>query len=222
MSEATLHILLEDNHLLAVAKPAGMLSMGDDTGDDSVADQAKQYLKRKYNKPGNVFLGVVHRLDRPVSGVLLFARTSKAASRLSDQFRRGAVSKRYVAVVEGQVRESAGLLTDWLHKDREKNHVSVVTKAVRDAKECRLEYQVLSCDKSSTTVGLRPLTGRSHQIRVQLANQGHPIVGDLRYGADDPLGHRILLHAQQLEFEHPTQKTRIVVEAPTPADFQRN
>lgn len=214
-----LEILFEDNHCLAVLKPAGLLTMGDETGDDSAADLARQYLKDKYARPGNVFLGVVHRLDRPVSGVLLFARTSKAASRLSDQFRRNAIRKKYIAVVEGCMSESAGLLTDWLSKDRERNHVSIVPKARRGAKECRLEYYVETIRDDETVVRLSPLTGRSHQIRVQLANQGHPIVGDLRYGAEDELGHRIMLHAQTLEFEHPTKKTRVVVESEVPAEF---
>jgi 23S rRNA pseudouridine1911/1915/1917 synthase len=216
----SLQILFEDNHCLAILKPAGLLTMGDDTGDDSAADLARRYLKDRYNKPGNVFLGVVHRLDRPVSGVLLFARTSKAASRLSDQFRRNTVRKHYMAVVEGRMSESAGLLTDWLSKDRERNHVSIVPKARRGAKECRLEYYVESIRDNETIVRLCPLTGRSHQIRVQLANQGHPIVGDLRYGAEDELGQRIMLHAQTLEFEHPTKKIPIVVESMLPAEFE--
>jgi len=216
----SLQILFEDNHCLAVLKPAGLLTMGDDTGDASAADMAREYLKDKYNKPGNVYLGVVHRLDRPVSGVLLFARTSKAASRLSDQFRRHAVRKEYVALVEGCMAESAGLLTDWLLKDRDRNHVSVVPKARQGAKECRLEYTAESLRDNETVVRLCPLTGRSHQIRVQLANQGHPIVGDVRYGAADQLGHRIMLHAQTLEFEHPTKKMPVVIESQVPTAFK--
>ncbi len=205
MNRRPLDILFEDNHCLAVSKPPGLLTMGDETGDASAADLARDYLKREYNKPGNVFLGVVHRLDRPVSGALLFARTSKAAARLSDQFRRGAVRKTYVAVVEGTVRPAEGTREDWLAKDRQRNHVSVVSRSAPGARHCRLRYRVLD------TAGGRSL--------VQMAAFGHPIVGDLRYGAQDALGHQILLHAASLEFIHPTLKTDTCVECPLPDSF---
>lgn len=207
-------ILYEDNHLLAVLKSAGVLTMGDDTGDETMADIAREYLRVRYNKPGNVFLGVVHRLDRPVSGVLLFARTSKAASRLSDQFRKGSVRKLYHAVVDGPVREPEATLTDWLIKDSDSNFVRNVSKSTPGAKESILKYRVLSSDGAQTHLEVEPLTGRSHQIRVQLASRGMPVIGDVKYGSNTELGHEILLHAKSLEFDHPTKKNRVNVTAP--------
>ncbi len=220
MTHAAPDILLEDNHCLAIAKPAGLLTMSDDTGDETASDLARSYLREKYRKPGNVFLGVVHRLDRPVSGALLFARTSKAASRLSDQFRRGAVRKTYLAAVEGRINAGGGELIDWLSKDRSRNHVQVVQSTVPGARECRLRYRVIETGEDQTLLEICPLTGRSHQIRVQLANLGHPIVGDLRYGARDALGARIMLHAARLEFIHPTLKTDVKVECHLPDEFE--
>ncbi|MCH2201411.1 MAG: RNA pseudouridine synthase [Fuerstiella sp.] len=213
-------VLLEDNHCLAIAKPAGLLTMGDDTGDMSAADLAKEYLRQKYAKPGNVFLGVVHRLDRPVSGTLLFARTSKAASRLSDQFRRGIVRKTYIARVEGDVKSENGERVDWLLKDKQRNHVSVVPAATKGARECRLRYRVIKTVRKSTLVEIHPLTGRSHQIRVQLAHMGHPVAGDVRYGAIDKLGSRIMLHAARLEFIHPTLRKDIVIDCHLSKEFE--
>lgn len=219
MNSESPQVLLEDNHLLAINKPAGLLTMGDETGDETAADIARHYLKQRYSKPGNVFLGVVHRLDRPVSGTLLFARTSKAASRLSDQFRRGVVRKTYLAMVEGRVGTSSGELVDWLSKDRSRNHVSVVARTASEARECRLKYRVVDAGDDRTLVEICPLTGRSHQIRVQLAHLGHPIVGDLKYGANDALGACIMLHAARLEFIHPTLKTEVQVESHLPDEF---
>ena len=209
-------VLYQDNHLLALNKPSGMLTMGDDTGDVTMVDVAREYLRIKYRKPGNVFVGVVHRLDRPVSGVLLFARTSKAASRLSDQFRRNAVHKTYRAVVAGSVGEDAAELTDWLLKNRQSNIVSVVPKGTHGAQMCSLRYRVVRVQGHLLHLDVEPLTGRSHQIRVQLASQGLPIVGDVKYGSAIRRGGRISLHAGCLEFRHPTTKhpLRIVAESP--------
>ncbi len=206
-------VLYEDNHLLALLKPAGMLTMGDDTGDVTMVDVAREYLKEKYNKPGNVFVGVVHRLDRPVSGVLLFARTSKAASRLSDQFRRGAVRKLYHAVVEGQPKNAEGTLVDWLLKDRQENLVACVSEDTPGAQKSILNYKVTSRESGRVQLEIEPLTGRSHQIRVQLAAMGTPIVGDAKYGSTVRKGGRISLHAKSLEFDHPTTKERITIQA---------
>lgn len=219
MKNATLPVLLEDNHCLAVSKPAGLLTMADDTGDQSAADIAREYLRKRYAKPGNVYLSVVHRLDRPVSGALLFARTSKAASRLSDQFRRRSVQKTYLALVEGCVSRERGELVDWLSKDRSRNHVTVAESHDVGARECRLTYQVVERGAVRTLLEIRPQTGRSHQIRVQLANLGHPIAGDVRYGAKDRLGPRIMLHASRLEFSHPTLRTDVTIECHPPDVF---
>ena len=189
MKNVTPVVLLEDNHCFAISRP------------------------------GNVFLGVVHRLDRPVSGTLLFARTSKAASRLSDQFRRGAVRKTYIALVEGCVSAASGELVDWLTKDRPRNHVTVAASSATGARECRLAYRIIETGSSRSLLEICPLTGRSHQIRVQLANLGHPIVGDVRYGAEDRLGSRIMLHAARLEFTHPTLKADMTIECHPPDAF---
>ena len=210
-------ILYEDNHLLAVCKPAGQLSMGDTTGDWTAVDDAADYIKRKYNKPGNVFVGVVHRLDRPVTGVLLFARTSKAAGRLSDQFRRGTVTKKYLAVVQGHPKNEA-TLHDWLLKDRTENRSSVVEESTTGAKRCELSYRLVARSNQGFTKGLSllevsPATGRSHQIRVQLASRGLAIVGDLKYGAGAGLDDRILLHATRLEIEHPVRREPLILES---------
>lgn len=219
MNNSSCRVLYEDNHLLAMLKPAGVLTMGDDTDDLTMVNIAADYLKHKYNKPGNVFVGVVHRLDRPVSGVLLFARTSKAASRLSDQFRRGSVKKIYRAVVTGRVPKPEDTLTDWLHKDREQNVVSVVGSGVPKAQKSILTYKVLKQVSNGIHLQIEPLTGRSHQIRVQLASRQMPINGDVKYGSSVRQGGRISLHAESLQFDHPTTKQQVVVTAEVPADL---
>ena len=221
MTDSQPTILYEDNHLLALLKPAGMLTMGDDTGDETMVDVAREYLRVKYNKPGNVFVGVVHRLDRPVSGVLLFARTSKAAARLSDQFRRGVVKKLYHAVVEGSPPDAAGTLVDWLLKDRQQNLVACVSENTPGGQKSILNYRVTSRESGRTHLEIEPLTGRSHQIRVQLASAGAPIIGDVKYGSRVKKGGRILLHAKSLEFDHPTKKDRVRIEAETDGDLSK-
>ena len=212
-------ILYEDNHLLALCKPAGVLTMGDDTGDVTMVDIARDYLRVKYAKPGNVFLGVVHRLDRPVSGVLLFARTSKAAARLSDQFRRNAVQKTYRAIVDGTSAASEVELTHWLLKDRNANVVSVVDEGVSGAKKCVLRYRVAQRQNGVLHLDIEPQTGRSHQIRVQLSACGLPIVGDGKYGSAIRRGGRISLHATRLEIQHPTLKQPLNITSAIPVDF---
>ncbi|MEP3479119.1 MAG: RluA family pseudouridine synthase [Fuerstiella sp.] len=214
-------VLYEDNHLLVVNKPAGILSMGDDTGDSTIAEMAARYLKVKYNKPGNVFVGVVHRLDRPVSGVLVLARTSKAASRLSDQFRKSVVKKTYTAIVEGTPQRAEATLTDYLLKDHRTNKVSVVSENQPGSKKSILRYAVQHHGSDQAVLGVYPETGRSHQIRVQLANCGHPIVGDTRYGSQAKTGGRIYLHASSIQVEHPTQKTQLQFDAKLPIEMQR-
>ena len=178
-----LTILYEDNHCLALFKTAGVLTAGDKTGDVSLLDLARQYIREKYHKPGNVYLGVVHRLDRPVSGVVLFARTSKAAARLSEQFRSGTVTKVYHALVEGCPKQTTGEWIDVLVKDRERNVVRTVPEGAAGARQAVLEYRVLRRTATRSLLEIRPRTGRAHQIRVQLAARGLPIVGDVKYGA---------------------------------------
>jgi 23S rRNA pseudouridine1911/1915/1917 synthase len=216
-----LDILFEDNHCLAVNKPAGLLAQGDATGDPSLVELVRDDLKRRYQKPGNVYVGLVHRLDRPVSGVVLLAKTSKGAARLSAQFREGTVEKVYLAVVEGRVTSDHGEWTDRLVKDASRNVVSVVQAG---GAEARLAFRVVGRSARTTTLELRPTTGRGHQLRVQLSSRGLPIVGDRKYGARSSLraqdgGPRIALHARRLTFTHPTTREVIVVEAPVPADW---
>ena len=216
-----LDVLFEDNHCLAVDKPAGLLTMGDSSGDPTLVDAARDYLKRKYNKPGNVFVGVVHRLDRPVSGVVLFARTSKGASRLSEQFRLRTVEKTYHALVEGNVSPPEGILRDRLVKDRARNVVAVVDEDDDDGQDCVLAYRRLRKSGRLTLVEIRPETGRSHQIRVQLSNHGWPIAGDKKYGSKIQVDGFIGLHAASLTFQHPTSKETITVSAEVPKAWSR-
>jgi 23S rRNA pseudouridine1911/1915/1917 synthase len=219
-----MEILYEDNHLLALNKPAGVLSQGDATGDESVVDWASQDLRRRYNKPGNVYVGLVHRLDRPVSGVIVLAKTSKAAARLSEQFRIGSVEKIYWAILEGRIAEEEGDWNDTLLKDEARNLVSVVPKGTLGGKEAGLAFRVLDRRAETSWIELRPTTGRSHQLRVQVASRGLPIVGDRKYGAKSILraldgGQRVALHARSLTFKHPTTKELLSVLAPVPADW---
>ncbi|MBV8077896.1 MAG: RluA family pseudouridine synthase [Planctomycetaceae bacterium] len=219
-----LEILFEDNHCLAVNKPAGLLTQGDATGEPTLLDPVRAYLKGRYHKPGNVYIGLVHRLDRPASGVVLLARTSKAAGRLSAQFRRGTVVKTYWAVVEGHCSADSGEWADRLIKDARRNVVRVAGRRTEGGLEALLAFRVLGRDRKTTTLELRPMTGRSHQLRVQLASRGLPIVGDRKYGASSQLlaidgRPRVALHARQLTFTHPTQGEAISVSAPVPADW---
>jgi 23S rRNA pseudouridine1911/1915/1917 synthase len=219
-----IEILFEDNHCLAVGKPAGLLTQGDRTGERNLLDLAREDIRVRFQKPGNVYLGLVHRLDQPVSGVVLLAKTSKAAARLSEQFRAGTIEKVYWAVVEGRCREDAGEWTDTLRKDESRNVVEVVPPGTHGGREARMSFRVLSRTHDSTSLELRLLTGRSHQLRVQLAARGLPILGDRKYGARSRLnaqdgGPRIALHARSLTFTHPTRREAISVEAPVPADW---
>lgn len=214
-----LDVLFEDNHCLAVSKPARMLTVGDQTGDTSLLDLAKDYLKQKYGKPGNVFLGVVHRLDRPVSGVVLFARTSKAGARLSEHFRRGTVHKVYHALVEGNMAAASGECCDWLVKDEATNFVRLAMPHAPGARRSVLSYRRLRSGVCATLLEIIPQTGRSHQIRVQLAAMGHPIFGDRKYGSTHGMQGAIALHAAALTFEHPVRHESIEVRAATPRNW---
>lgn len=197
-----------DNHLLVVVKPAGMLSQADRTGDLDLVTAAKAYVKARFERPGDVFVGLVHRLDRPVSGVMVLARTSKAAARLSEQFRTRMVAKRYLALVEGAL-DGRGRRTDWLLKQDE--DVRIVAPGTAHAREATLSWEALWTDGRRSLVGVHLETGRAHQIRVQLAALGHPILGDRRHGAASVWRRgAIALHAATLAFEHPTQRVPLV------------
>lgn len=203
--------------MLAVNKPAGLLVHGDETGDTTLADLAKAYIREKYNKPGNVFVGVVHRLDRPVSGVILLAKTSKALARLNELFRSKKTRKTYWAVVQNRPPQEEGTLVHWLVKDSAKNITKAYAKENKSGQRSELNYKLLLAQQNKYLVEVNPITGRPHQIRVQLSSMRCPIVGDLKYGAPQPLPDKsIALHARQLQFEHPTLKTPITVSALPP------
>jgi 23S rRNA pseudouridine1911/1915/1917 synthase len=211
-----LEILFEDNHCLAIAKPCGIASAHFQGKDQTLDRAVKAYLKGKYQKPGNVFLGVVHRLDKPVSGVLLFARTSKAAARLAEQFREGTVEKTYWAIVDGEVHTSAGTLEDWLLKDREARRVEVVEPRTPHSRQALLHFSRRGEHGGLTWLEVRPQTGRTHQLRTQLAHHGHPIFGDARYGSIHTFDKAIALHGRQLTFLHPIRYEPITLTAEVP------
>ena len=198
-------VLYEDNHLLVVEKPANVPVQADASGDEDLLTACKGYIKEKYQKPGEVYLGLVHRLDRPVGGVMVFARTSKAAARLTEQFSAHKALKRYAAVVEG-VAPGAGRLTDWLRKDESTNTTSVVLAGASGAKEARLSFRTLAREKGLSLLDVSLQTGRPHQIRVQLSHAGLPIRGDQRYNPDARVGEQIRLWAYALTIAHPTLK----------------
>ena len=217
MPLTTTQILYEDNHLLVVNKPAGMLVQGDQTGDVPLVELGKTYIKEKYQKPGEVFLGVVHRLDRPVSGVVVLARTSKALTRMNALFQTRDVEKTYWALVEQAPPTDADTLTHWLTKDPKKNKAKARMQAGTDRKRAELSCRLLLQSKDSFLLEVKPLTGRPHQIRVQLAAIGCPIRGDLKYGfpTANPDA-SISLHARYLSFIHPVKKTPLRLLAPLP------
>jgi 23S rRNA pseudouridine1911/1915/1917 synthase len=215
-----LKVLYQDNHLIAVNKPAGMLVQGDETQDTPLSDHVKEYIKKKYNKPGDVFLGVVHRVDRPVSGLVIFARTSKALSRMNELFRERAVEKTYLAIVNYRPRELEGHLEHYLTKDRTKN----ITRATdsqrsKDAKKAELDYSLLASIANHHLLEVKPLTGRPHQIRAQLAKIGSPIRGDVKYGSlQKNQNNDIHLHSHKLAFIHPVSKEKISLTAFPPKE----
>jgi 23S rRNA pseudouridine1911/1915/1917 synthase len=211
-----LEILYEDNHCLAVVKPPGWSSAHFQGREETLDRAIKQYVKEKHHKPGNVFLGVVHRLDKPVSGVLLFARTSKSAARLAEQFRQGTIEKVYWAIVEGKTGSAVGTLEDWLLRDRETGRTEVVEPRTGGARQALLHYQCRATHEELAWLEVRPQTGRRHQLRVQLASHGWPIYGDARYGSVRTCGKAIALHARSLTFLHPIRYEPITLTADPP------
>jgi len=221
MSEQPLEILYEDNHLLAVVKPAGLPTMGVAADRPSLLSVAKEYVRRRYAKPGNVYLGVVSRLDAPVTGVVLLARTSKAARRLAEQFREQAVEKLYWALGEGRIEPAAGECVDWLGQDERHRRMWIVGPSVPGAQEARLAYRRLAGSEGLWHVEVTLQTGRKHQIRLQLAHRGFPIAGDRKYGATTAWPAGIALHARRLTVAHPVGGERLVFEAPLPRAWRR-
>lgn len=254
-----LDVLYEDNHLLAVNKPALLPTMGVGEDRSSLLAVAKEYIRRKYNKPGNVYLGIVSRLDAPVTGVVLIARTSKAAGRLSEQFRQRDVEKTYWAIVEGHIEPTSGTLIDYVRKDERHRKMHIARREAAGAQLAELTYNVLSTNRrrgldeetgrqgdkekglapaslplpdsasptlsqshgSLSLVEVRPLTGRKHQIRLQLSQAGFPILGDRKYGSQRAFSPGIALHSRRLVINHPVSKMQIEIEAAPPASWQR-
>lgn len=197
-------VIFEDNHIIVVEKPFGVPSQEDLTGDRDLLTMTKDYIKHTYNKAGNVYLGLVHRLDRVTGGVMVFAKTSKAASRLSEEIRSQRMNKFYLAVVEGYLPSKAGVWEDFLHKNKKLNIVTVCSKEKKDAKYACLEYEVLAEKDGLSLVLIRLQTGRSHQIRVQFSSRGFALTGDKKYGSSFPLKGYIGLWSYKIGFDHPT------------------
>jgi 23S rRNA pseudouridine1911/1915/1917 synthase len=214
-----MQVVYEDNHIIIVNKESGEIVQGNKTGDIPLSETVKAYIKEKYAKPGAVFLGVVHRLDRPVSGLVVFARTSKALSRLNDMFRNGEVHKTYWAIVQQRPEHEEGTLENWLVRNEKQNKSYAYQREVPNSKKAILKYRMIGQSERYYLLEVNLLTGRHHQIRCQLAAMGCPIKGDLKYGAkrSNPDG-SISLLAHRVEFIHPVSKQHIVVESPIPED----
>jgi len=221
MHHRDLHILYEDNHLLVVNKPAGIATMGLPDGEETLLTVAKEYVKSRYGKPGNVYLGVISRLDVPVSGVVVFARTSKAAARLNDQFRDHTVEKIYHAMVEGNICPKEGLLVNHLCEDERHRKMWVTARPTAASKEARLRYKCLKNIGNRSLLEVTLETGRKHQIRLQLSHKGHPIIGDRKYGSKTPFPQGIALHAKRLTIAHPVKREQHTFEAPLPSCWRK-
>lgn len=210
-------ILYEDNHLLVVNKKAGIPVQGDKSGDPALTDLVKDFLRVKYNKPGNIFAGLPHRIDRPVSGVVIICKTSKSLSRMTEAFREKKVKKTYLALVSNKPRFEKETLIHWIKKDQASNKVKVFLTEKSGALESQLEYEVIATHNKYFLLKIEPLTGRPHQIRAQLAKINCPIEGDLKYGSKDPAPDKsIYLHAASIEFSHPVKRIPLIVTAPLP------
>ena len=212
-----LKILYEDNHIIVVEKPPNVPSQADKTTDEDMLTIIKRYIKEKYNKPGNVYLGLVHRLDRPVGGIMVFAKTSKAAGRLSEQIRNKTFKKTYNAIVMGNINQS-GKLEDYLLKDEKKN----IVKVDKSGKLAILYYKKLSYKDNMSLVEINLETGRSHQIRVQMSNYGYPLFGDQKYNKKASVGEQIALFAKKIEFVHPITREKLVFEIDLPNRYPFN
>lgn len=214
-----LQVLFEDNHIIIVNKRAGDIVQGDKTQDKPLSEVVKEYIKEKYNKPGNVYLGVVHRLDRPTSGIVIFARTSKALERLNKMLREKTIQKTYWAVVKNTPKNSKGTLVNFLKKNPKNNKSSVYSKEIQESKKATLHYQVIKKLDHYTVLEIDLETGRHHQIRAQLSFMGSSIKGDLKYGAQrSNKDGSIHLHARKIEFIHPVSKENLRLTAPLPND----
>jgi 23S rRNA pseudouridine1911/1915/1917 synthase len=212
-------VVFEDNHLIAVNKKNGVLVQGDNTGDKPLSELVKEYLKKKYNKPGNVFAGVIHRIDRPVSGLVLLAKTSKALERMNKQFADKKIQKTYLLITGTKPVDPTGKLAHWLTKDANRNIAKAHKAEVKESKYCELSYTLLTSSDRYFLVEVKPITGRSHQIRCQMASIGCVIKGDLKYGAprSNPDG-GICLHSYKLSFEHPVTGEKMNLKATPPKD----
>ena len=220
MAQAPFPILYEDNHLLVINKPAQLATMGVRPPRKSALEMARNYIKEKYQKPGNVYLGVVSRLDAPATGILVFARTSKAAARLTKQYRDRVVTKIYHILIEGALDAQQGMFEDWVRKDERHRRMHVVTAEAEESRQARLSYRVLQSLKKCQLVEVELETGRKHQIRLQFSSRGHPVVGDRKYGATQTLSRGIALHARRLELMHPVRDERMIWEAGLPQVWQ--
>lgn len=217
-------ILYEDNHLIAVWKDAGILSQEDYSDDKSIMDDVKKYIKEKYNKTGNVFLGLLHRLDRPVAGIMLFAKTSKGASRLSKQFREHTIVKKYSAIIEGQLEKENGSLINFLEKEQKYSGALRAKINSKEGARAELSYKTILSNKKYSLIEINLLTGKFHQIRAQFAEIGHPIIGDVKYGGKkSPIisNGEIALVANKLSFITATDEKEIVLKAPYPEKWKR-
>lgn len=216
---AEVEVLYEDNHLIAVNKRAGDITQGDKTGDEPLPEKVKRWLKEKYNKPGNVFCGVIHRLDRPTSGLVIFAKTSKGLSRMNALFQKKEVQKTYWAIVENAPATEQGSLVDYLKKNPKKNKSASVKEGTEGAKRAELDFKVIAKSDRYTLLEIDPKTGRHHQIRAQLSTIGCVIKGDLKYGAKRSNNDgSISLHARKVSFVHPVKKEPVTITAPVPDD----
>lgn len=223
MKLATQHILHEDNHLLIVNKPAGILSQGDQTGDSSIIDIGKAYIKEAYSKPGAVFLGLPHRLDRPVSGLIILCKTSKALTRMTELFRDRSISKIYHAIVLGKPPADSERLISYLKKDTDRRRALHSPVAKEGYKEAILSYSLIKSMSQLSLLEVTLETGRPHQIRAQLSAIGSPILGDLKYHQQDPLADKSIgLHAREVRFIHPVKKTELKITAPYPSQVWWN